>query len=148
MNSINHVVIGGNLTRDPELRYTPQGTAVCDATIANNESWTSESGEKKERVTFVGLVIWGKTGEAFAQYHRKGSQVLAQGRLTQETWDDKETGKKREKTKVRVDQWFFVGSKPAAQSQAPAPAKFPPTPAKPQPVAAGSPIDEEDDVPF
>lgn len=149
MSAINQVIIGGNLVRDPELKYTPKGTAICDATIANNESWTSEAGEKKERVTFVGLVIWGKTGEAFAQYHRKGSQVLAQGRLAQETWDDKETGKKREKTKVRVDQWFFVGSKPqgGAQAPAPAPVKVHDPGPRPKPVPAGGPP-EEDDVPF
>lgn len=150
MSAINQVIIGGNLVRDPELKHTPKGTAICDATIANNESWTSESGEKKERVTFVGLVIWGKTAEAFAQYHRKGSQVLLQGRLTQETWEDKETGKKREKTKVRVDKWFFVGSKPAAGAQSPAPAPAPRTaaPAPPKESDLDGPPPEEDDVPF
>lgn len=150
MNAINKVIIGGNLVRDPEVKYTPKGTAICEATIANNESWTSESGEKKERVTFVGLVIWGKTAEAFTQYHRKGSQVLAQGRLTQETWEDKETGKKREKTKVRVDQWFFVGSKPAAGAQSPAPAHraSAPAPSKAAPSDTDGPPPEEDDVPF
>lgn len=150
MSAINQVTIGGNLVRDPELKYTPKGTAICDATIANNESWVSESGEKKERVTFVGLVIWGKIAEAFAQYHRKGSQVLAQGRLTQETWEDKETGKKREKTKVRVDKWFFVGSKPAAgaQSPAPTPRASAPAPSKAASSDLDGPPPEEDDVPF
>lgn len=151
MNSINQVTIGGNLVRDPELKFTPKGTPICDATIANNESWTSETGERKERVTYVGLVIWGKTAEAFAKYHQKGSQVLAQGRLTQETWDDKATGQKREKTKVRVDQWFFVGSKPQGAQAAPAPKVHDPGPPKPKPVAAGGQANEEpeeDDVPF
>lgn len=147
MNAINKVVIGGNLVRDPEVKYTPKGTAVCEATIANNESWTSESGERKERVTWVGLVLWGKTGEAFAQYHKKGAQVLVEGCLAQETWEDKETGKKREKTKVRVDSWFFVGSKSSGSGNT-TPSTPPRAAAPKAPAQADGPPHEEDDVPF
>ena len=144
MSHINTVILGGNLTRDPELRYTPKGQAVCDATIANTEKWKTESGEAKERTAFVGLVIWGPKGEAFAKYHTKGQQVLVEGRITQETWDDKETGKKREKTKVQVDQWHFVGERrnAAAPAGSPAPAKTNAGASSPAPRT------EDDDVPF
>jgi single-strand DNA-binding protein len=144
MSHINTVILGGNLTRDPEVRYTPKGQAVCDATIANTEKWKTESGEAKERTAFVGLVIWGPKGEAFAKYHAKGQQVLVEGRITQETWDDKATGAKREKTKVQVDQWHFVGERrnAAAPTGSPAPAKVNTAGSSPAPRT------EDDDVPF
>lgn len=72
MSAINKVIIGGNLVRDPEVKYTPKGTAICEATIANNESWTSESGERKERVTYVGLVIWGRRARPLRSTTRRG----------------------------------------------------------------------------
>jgi len=157
MSQPNTVIYGGNLTRDPELRYTPKGTAVVEITIANTEKWTAENGEKKERTCFAGATIWGKSGEVFAQHHRKGSQCLVQGSLIQETWDDKESGKKREKTKIRVDSWFFVGGKrdgekvqesPAPRQNAPAKA---PQPGEPRPLV-GEPTlpieDDSDGVPF
>jgi len=157
MSQPNTVIYGGNLTRDPELRYTPKGTAVCELSIANTEKWTAENGEKKERTCFAGATIWGKSGEVFAQYHKKGQQCLVQGRLMQETWDDKESGKKREKTKIRVDEWFFVGGKrdgekvqESTASRQNAPAKAP-QPGEPRPLV-GEPTqpigDDSDDVPF
>jgi single-strand DNA-binding protein len=144
MSHINTIIIGGNLTRDPEVRYTPKGQAVCDATIANTEKWKTETGEAKERTAFVGLVIWGPKGEAFAKFHAKGQQVLVEGRITQETWDDKESGKKREKTKVQVDQWHFVGERrnAAAPTGSPTPAKTNASASSPAPRT------EDDDVPF
>ncbi len=157
MSQPNTVIYGGNLTRDPEIRYTPKGTAVVEITIANTEKWTAENGEKKERTCFAGATIWGKSGEVFAQYHKKGQQCLVQGSLMQETWDDKESGKKREKTKIRVDSWFFVGGKrdgeksqdaPAPRQNAPAKA---PQPGEPRPLVGEPtlPIEDDDsDVPF
>lgn len=157
MSQPNTVIYGGNLTRDPELRFTPKGTAVCELSIANTEKWTAENGEKKERTCFAGATIWGKSGEAFAQYHKKGQQCLVQGRLMQETWEDKESGKKREKTKIRVDSWFFVGGKrdgekvqdaPAPRQNAPAKAT---QPGEPRPLVGEPtlPIDDDSDgVPF
>ena len=145
MSHINTVILGGNLTRDPEVRYTPKGQAVCEAGIANTEKWKTESGEQKERTAFIGLVIWGPKGEAFAKYHAKGQQVLVEGRITQETWDDKETGKKRERTKVQVDQWHFVGERrnhSAASNSSTAPAKTSTAP------STEAPRTEDDDVPF
>ena len=153
MSQPNTVIYGGNLTRDPELRFTPKGTAVCEISIANTEKWTAENGEKKERTCFAGATIWGKSGEVFAQYHHKGSQCLVQGSLIQETWDDKESGKKREKTKIRVDSWFFVGKRDVGNSQdAPAPRQNAPSkapqPGEPRPLVGEPSQPIEDDVPF
>ena len=154
MSQPNTVFYGGNLTRDPELRFTPKGTAVYELSIANTEKWTTESGEKKERTCFAGATIWGKSGEVFAQYHKKGQQCLVQGRLMQETWDDKESGKKREKTKIRVDEWYFVGGKRDGKKASAAPA---PTPRQAAPVNPNQPrplVGEptlpigDDDVPY
>ena len=146
--NLNEVRIAGNLCRDPELKFTPKGTACCEATVAVNKKWTNEVGEKKESATFVGLVLWGKTAESFAQYLKKGSAVYCSGELKQETWDDKETGKKREKTKVQVDRWQFCGGKPEGGEARPA--SRPAAQAKAQenaPKVEGG-DDDSDSVPF
>lgn len=150
---MNHVMLMGNLVRDPETKFTPQGKAVTEATIAVTEKWKTESGEAKERTAFVGIVIWGPRGEAFAKYHTKGDKALIEGKIVQETWEDKETGKKREKTKVEVEQWHFLprsdrsgshqeASRPTRATQSPRPASR----IDPAPPLDGQP--EEDDVPF
>lgn len=112
MSDVNTVFLSGNLVRDPEVRYTPQGKAVCEFSIASKKRWVTESGEKREKANFVGCVCWGAKGEAFANHHRKGQRALIEGELDQETWEDKETRKKREKTKVKVKEWFFTGNAP------------------------------------
>jgi len=141
---MNQVILMGNLVRDPETKHTPGGNSVTETTIAVTKKWVTQSGEKKEKTAFIALVIWGKTGEAFAKFHAKGQRALIQGELIQETWEDKETGKKREKTKVQVDQWHFLPSgdrqQQPRQQQAPK-AKIEPTD-HPADSAA------EDDVPF
>lgn len=110
MNAYNHVTLAGNLTRDPELTYTPKGTAVCKCTLALNHSWTTEAGEKREEVSFIDLVIWGRTAENVAQYMKKGRPMLADGRLKQETWDDKQTGQKKSRVVVIVNTVLFLGT--------------------------------------
>ena len=147
---INRVILMGNLTSDPELRFGGSGTAVCQFTLAHNKRWRTESGEEKEKVSFIGCVMFSKRAEAFAKHHRKGMKALVEGELSQETWDDKETGKKREKTKVHVNSWEFVnGRQEATDRPAPAPR---PRPAAAEPTPAGAPADAaaeaEDDVPF
>ena len=97
------VTLMGNLTRDPELRYTPGGDAVCDITLAIS------SGKKgSEKTAFVECVVWGKTAEAVSGFFRKGKPILVQGELQQDEWTDKETGKKRTKLKVQVRQFSFL----------------------------------------
>jgi single-strand DNA-binding protein len=112
MASLNKVILIGNLTRDPEVRYTPKGAAVCDVSIAVNRKWRDEAtGESKEEVTFVDITVWGKQAENVGQYLRKGSSACFEGRLQQESWEDKQTGQKRNKLKVVAESVQFIGSK-------------------------------------
>jgi len=141
--SANIVIIGGNLTRDPELTYTPKGNAVCSASIANN----SKSGEK-EIVTFVDVEAWGYAAEALATL-KKGRPVMIQGRLKQETWQDKTTGNQR--SKMVVVAWDVATIVFAPKSgDAPEPPSRPQPTAPPaaQPPPPAAPTDAEDDIPF
>lgn len=110
MTSFNKVIIAGNVSRDLELRHIGNGTAVTDVSLAINSQWKDKSGEKKEEVTFVDCTIWGKTAETAAQYLKKGSPVMFEGRLHQESWEDKTSGAKRTKLKVIVETMVFLGS--------------------------------------
>ena len=117
MASFNKVILMGNLTRDPELRYTPKGMAVAKIGLAVNRTWRSESGEQKEEVTFVDVDIWGRTAENVGQYMRKGSPILIEGRLRLDQWDDKQTGQKRSKLGVTAEtvQFLSGGNRPAGE---------------------------------
>jgi single-strand DNA-binding protein len=155
MASFNKVILAGNLTRDPELRYLPKGTAVAQFTLAISHKWKTEAGESKEEVSFIDIEAFGRQGEVVAQYMRKGRPFLVEGRLKQDTWEDKSTQQKRSKLKVILEGFSFIDSKgtdagPASPSSeaprrsAPAPAARPPEP----PEASESSAPEEDDVPF
>jgi single-strand DNA-binding protein len=109
MSKINLVVLGGNLVRDPELRYTPGGTAICEFTIANNETWVKDD-EKVEKVNFVSCNCWGKPGERIKQFFTKGKEIQVQGKLDFQSWETKE-GEKRSTLKIKVINFFFMGSK-------------------------------------
>lgn len=109
MASFNKVIIVGNLTRDPELRYTPKGMAVAQGGIAVNRNWTTESGEKREEVTFIDFTSWGRIAENLAQYKKKGESILIEGRLKLDQWDDKQTGQKRQKLSVVAESITFLG---------------------------------------
>ena len=110
MSRINLVVLAGNMVRDPELRYTPSGTAVCDFTIANNETWMTD-GEKKEKVNFVNCICWGKRGEVIAEWFQKGKPIQVEGKLDFSSWETKE-GEKRSQLKINVKDFDFIGGKP------------------------------------
>ncbi|HET7623949.1 MAG TPA: single-stranded DNA-binding protein [Verrucomicrobiae bacterium] len=110
MASFNKVILVGNLTRDPELRYTPKGMAIAKVGLAVNRTWRSEAGETKEEVTFVDVDVFGRTAENLAQYMRKGSPILIEGRLRLDQWDDKQTGQKRSKLGVVGEVVQFLGS--------------------------------------
>lgn len=100
----------GNLVRDPEVRNTSGGTPVCNATLAINNK--VKKGDKwVNKAVFVDITVWGSQGEAFAKYHKKGSQVVIEGHLDQDEWDDAKTGQKRTKLKIVVDRWHFAGAK-------------------------------------
>lgn len=143
MASLNKVILIGNLTRDPELKYSPKGTAITKIGLAVNRQWKSESGEKKEEVTFIDCTAFGKQAETIGQYLKKGRPLLVEGRLNLEQWDDKQTGQKRSKLGVVLESFQFLDSgKLEKQESAPARAT--------KPLAEGDPDPkpEEDDVPF
>lgn len=152
MASFNKVILVGNLTRDPELRYTPKGMAVAKIGLAVNRVWTSESGEKKEEVTFVDVDVFGRTAENVAQYMRKGSPMLVEGRLRLDQWDDKQTGQKRSKLGVVGEVVQFLGSPRSAETGSASPSSRA-AGAAVAPAAAAEPVEgdgppESDDVPF
>jgi single-strand DNA-binding protein len=107
--SMNLAIIGGNLSRNPELRYTPKGTAVVDIGIAVNRVWTGDDGEKREEVSFFDCTAFGKTAETIGQYFKKGGAIIVEGYLKQETWEDRQTNQKRSKVKVMVSRFHFCG---------------------------------------
>ncbi len=109
MASYNKVLLLGNLTRDPELRVTPKGTAVCQFGLAVNRQFKDESGQTREEVTFVDLEAWGKQAETIAKYLTKGRPLFVEGRLKLDQWDDKTSGQKRSKLKVVLENFQFLG---------------------------------------
>ena len=118
MASYNRVVLIGNLTKDPELRYTPQGTAVANVRLAVNRRFRSKTQELKEEVCFVTVVVWDKQAESCNQYLHKGSPVLVEGRLQSRSWEDA-SGQKRSTIEVRAERVQFLGTPPSKASVPP-----------------------------
>src|SRR5512141_607462 len=110
MASFNKVILAGNLTRDPELRYTPKGQAVARLTLAVSRTWKSETGETKEEVAFVDIDAWGRQAEVISQYMKKGRPLLVEGRLRLDQWEDKNTHQKQSKLKVVLESFSFIDS--------------------------------------
>jgi single-strand DNA-binding protein len=149
MASFNKVILLGNLTRDPEVRYTPKGTAVTDLGLAVNRTYTADNGEKREEVTFVDVTFWGRTAEVAGEYLKKGRPVFVEGRLQLDSWDDKQSGQKRTKLKVIGENMQMLGAprgggsggggddEGGSRSSRPAP---------PPKAAASAP--DEDEIPF
>ena len=149
MASFNKVILLGNLTRDPEVRYTPKGTAVTELGMAVNRVYTAENGEKREETTFVDVTLWGRTAEIAGEYLKKGRPVLIEGRLQLDTWDDKQSGQKRSKLKVIGEGLQLLGGRPGGggggdeeggsrSSSRPAP----------PPKAAAPSEPDDDEIPF
>ena len=161
MAYLNKVFLIGNLTRDPELRVTPKGTAICQFGIAVNRQFKDESGATRDETTFVDIEAWGKQGELVSKYLTKGSLAMVEGRLKLDQWEDKTSGQKRSKIKVVLDNVQFLstrgsaggggaggGASPAGDGGDPAtPERHSPPPRSPgaKPPAAEN-LDE--DVPF
>ena len=159
MANLNKVMLIGNLTRDPELKYTPKGMAIAQLGLAVNRVWSNEAGEKQEEVTFIDVEMFGRKAEVAAEYLKKGRPVFIEGRLKLDSWDDKASGQKRSKLKVVGESLEFLGSRegggggggesgggegrpqrPAASRPAAPPPKRPP---------ADPDLDApEDDIPF
>src|SRR6267378_6147752 len=118
MASFNKVILLGNLTRDPEVRYTPKGSAVCDLGIAVNRVYTTDSGERREETTFVDVTLWGRTAEIAGEYLKKGRPVFIEGRLQLDSWEDKTSGQKRSKLKVVGEGLQLLGARPSGGASA------------------------------
>ena len=118
MASFNKVILAGNLTRDVELRFTPKGTPIAQFSLAVNRAWKDDAGNKKEEVSFIDCKSLGKQAETISEWFKKGRPILIEGRLNQETWDDKETKEKRSKLVVIVEGFSFIGeNKKAAEGK-------------------------------
>ena len=154
MANFNKVILAGNLTRDPELRYTPKGVAIAKLGLAINRTWKSETGETKEETTFVDVDAFGRTAETIGQYLKKGRPILIEGRLKLDQWDDKQTGQKRSKLGVVLETFQFLDSGNRGDSNGPRTRSASTTAApaggedSPPPADAEAPAPEQDDVPF
>lgn len=150
MASFNKVILLGNLTRDPEVRYTPKGSAVCDLGLAVNRNYTLDSGEKREEVTFVDVVLWARLAEIAGEYLKKGRPVFIEGRLQMDSWDDKQTGQKRTKLRVVGETMQLIGGRPGGVGgDAPETERPPRAAGKPASPAAGAPsAPDDDEIPF
>jgi single-strand DNA-binding protein len=144
---LNHVTIIGRLTRDPDLRYTQSGTAVCSFSIANNKTYVT-GGEKKEQVSYFNCVAWSKLGETITEYCKKGNRIGIEGRLQQRSWEDN-NGNKRSAVEIVVESIQFLEAKKAVENNRPAAAAS--QQPDPEPALAFSettnPFSDED-IPF
>jgi single-strand DNA-binding protein len=155
MASFNKVILLGNLTRDPEVRYTPKGSAVCDLGIAVNRQYTLDNGEKREEVTYVDVVLWARLAEIAGEYLKKGRPIFIEGRLQLDTWDDKQSGQKRSKLRVIGETMQLLGSRPSGGTAAPAEpgegdrqSRGSDKPTAPPPKAAVPAEPDDDEIPF
>jgi single-strand DNA-binding protein len=156
MASYNKVILIGNLTRDPELRYTAKGTAIGKLGLAVNRKWRNEAGEWQEEVTFIDVSAFGKQAETIGQYLKKGRPIMVEGRLRLDQWEDKNTGQKRSKLDVVLENFQFLdsggrgGGETGGDSSTPAAASSSGRVAKatPPPADDADALPSEDDVPF
>lgn len=161
MANLNKVMLIGNLTRDPEVRYTPKGTAVGDLGLAVNRRVSDGNGNWNEEVTFIDVTVWGTNAENAQKYLHKGRGVFVEGRLQLDTWDDKQSGQKRSKLKVVAEVLQFLpdgkgggqqGGGGGNQQQRPSGGESRPQSSGPpqgaSPADAGDFHDEDDDIPF
>ena len=156
MPNLNKVMIMGNLTRDPEIKYTPKGMAIAVFGVAVNRVWSTESGEKQEEVTFIDIEMFGRKAEVVGEYFKKGKPIYIEGRLKLDSWDDKTSGQKKSKLKVIGETFEFLGGREGGGGESEPRGEGPPAsrPAsKPAPPQKRTPADPdldapEDDIPF
>lgn len=152
MADLNRVFLMGRLTRDPEVRYTPSGTAVADLGVAVTERYKDRDGNWQEKPVFVDVVVWGRQAETSAEYLFKGSPLFIEGRLQLDQWEN-QSGEKRSKLRVRADQVSFLGS-PRRPGDSTAPGRSAGTPESsssvPEPTEEPPPagLEDEDNIPF
>lgn len=150
MTALNRVIIAGNLTRDPEVRYTPSGTAVGDVGVAISESYRNKAGELVETTCFVDVEVWGRQAETTAEYLSKGSPVLIEGKLRLDQWENQQ-GEKRSRLKVRADRVQFLSGNRKGGTQEKASTDRAAADQQNQPNNAPQGADgaeDEDDLPF
>jgi single-strand DNA-binding protein len=154
MRSLNKVTIIGNTTKDPELRYTPQGTAVCTFSVATNREWTDSAGQKKEEATFHRVVAWSKLAEIISQYLKKGSKVYLEGRISNRQWKDPQ-GETRYATEIVADEVILLDNKrtegevEVAVEAPPEPESVPEPVVEPEVKSEKKVVKEEtEDIPF
>ncbi|WGJ90595.1 single-stranded DNA-binding protein [Achromobacter mucicolens] len=167
MASVNKVILVGNLGRDPEVRYSPDGAAICNMSIATTSSWKDKaSGEKREETEWHRVVMYNRLAEIAGEYLKKGRSVYIEGRLKTRKWQDKDTGADRYSTEIVADQMQMLGGREdggggggggyddaprqqrAAPAQRPAPQQRPAAPAA-APASSGANLaDMDDDIPF
>lgn len=149
MSNFNKVYLMGNLTRDPELRYTPKGHATAKLAMAINRKFQVD-GENREEVTFVDIDAWGKQAEAIAQYCKKGRPLFVEGRLKLDQWEDKTTGQKRSALKVMLEHFQFIGGRPADAERLSEPRRATETaaPASAEFAQQTPPENPDSDIPF
>ena len=136
MGSVNKVILLGNLGKDPELRYTPNGSPVANFTLATNEAWKDKDGNKQEHTEWHRIVIWGKLAEVAGEYLRKGGQVYLEGGIRSRTYKDRD-GNEKSTSEIRVDNMVMLGRKGEGGSGE-----------GPRPVAEKPPEYNDDDIPF
>lgn len=161
MANLNKVMLIGNVTRDPEIKYTPKGSAVTDLGIAVNRVYTPEGGEKREETTFVDVTLWGRQAEIAGEYCKKGRSIYIEGRLQLDSWEDKASGQKRSKLRVVGENFQLLGPRPGGGGgHSGGEEEYSERPARREPQGGGSggfsggrntapqPPIEEDDIPF
>ena len=146
---LNKVILIGNLTRDPETRALPSGVTVATLGLATNRVWKDKEGNKKEDTQFHNVVVFGKQADTVAQYMRKGSSILVEGRLQTRSWDDKTSGEKKYRTEIVADRVQFGPKAGGGGGQSAGPS---PAPTKKEPLSDAIEYPEEeinpDDIPF
>jgi single-strand DNA-binding protein len=161
MANLNKLMIIGNVTRDPEIKYTPKGSAVVDIGIAVNRTFTPEGGERREETTYIDVTLWGRTAETAVEYCKKGRSVYVEGRLQLDSWEDKASGQKRSKLRV-VGENYLLDRRPGGASGSAGSGggdeEYSERPARRESSSAGGfskgsntapqPPIEEDDIPF
>jgi single-strand DNA-binding protein len=147
MASLNNVILVGNLTKDPELKFIPSGQAVCNLRMAMNRKWKATNGEWKEESTFVGVVVWGKSGEACGEYLKKGSPVLVEGRLQSRSWETAD-GQKRSILEVVAERVQFLSGGPRREGGAGGSTGVSDSESSPPPPSEPSGAGNDDDIPF
>lgn len=161
MANLNRVLLIGNLTRDPELRVTPKGSSICQFGLAVNRTFKDGAGQQREETTFIDIEAWGRQGEVISKYCSKGRPLFVEGRLRFDSWDDKNTGQKRSRLSVVLENFQFIGGRgdeqggggSSAGASAPAggasPERNTPPPRQPKPAPAPAAEDNlDEDVPF